>query len=129
MTTKIAALLRAAIVGLALALLIVPAAPLGGVVPIPTVGGEAEAYPGLICGSGSTYDYVMCDNGPGEFGNGGGGWFHDPCMFDMKIFNWNTCQMCFTVSVASWGYTTCEGGVGSDRVAGFFFHRREEATE
>ncbi len=43
MTTRIAATLRAAIVGLALAFLVLPAAPLGGIVPTPTVGGTASA--------------------------------------------------------------------------------------
>ena len=43
MTTRIAASLRAAVAGLALAFLILPAAPLGGIVPTPTVGGTASA--------------------------------------------------------------------------------------
>ncbi len=43
MTTKPIPLLRAAAVALALAFLTVPAAPLGGIVPIPTVGGSALA--------------------------------------------------------------------------------------
>lgn len=36
--------LRSCAIALALAFLIIPAAPLGGVVPIPTVGGDALAY-------------------------------------------------------------------------------------
>lgn len=43
MTTKITVSLRAAIVGLALAFLVLPAAPLGGMVPIPAVGSHAFA--------------------------------------------------------------------------------------
>lgn len=42
-TTKIAASLRAVIAGLALAFLVLPAAPLSGLVPVPNLGGHAFA--------------------------------------------------------------------------------------
>ena len=58
MTTRITATLRAAVVGLALGFLILPAAPIGGIVPIPTVGGEASAYGGPTCQYES--DYYDC---------------------------------------------------------------------
>ena len=114
---------RSFALALTLAFLILPAAPLGGIVPIPTVGGTAEAYLDLTCDSGYTAAYVDCDDD-----DDGGGFFHDPCMFDVKLFTWDTCQMCVTFSAASWGWTNCSG-VGSNHVLGFFRVVREEAAE
>ena len=51
MTTKIAAFLRAAIAGLALAFMILPAAPLGGIVPIPTVAVRQERIKPVVMGA------------------------------------------------------------------------------
>lgn len=45
---RFAAWFRTAAPALALAFLVVPAAPLGGVVPVPTVGGEASATPANV---------------------------------------------------------------------------------
>ncbi len=69
MTAKFAATLRAAIVGLALAFLILPAAPLGGMVPIPHVGGSVEAYggPGYGC-----FPSFACQPGSDPDGDGDG---------------------------------------------------------
>ena len=66
MTTKITALLRAAIAGLALAFLILPAAPLGGIVPIPTAGGKAFAvnYGGDVCTEEHIRAQRPCDINP-----------------------------------------------------------------
>ena len=63
MTMKIAASLRAAIAGLALAFLIFPAAPLNGLVPVPNLGGHAFA--GETCAGSHIRG--------SSFGNCGGG--------------------------------------------------------
>lgn len=117
--------LRSVVLALALAFLVLPAAPFGGILPIPTVGGQAEAYggPDILCLS-----LEHCEGGGGGDGGegGGGGFFHDPCMFDVKLFTFNTCEMCITFSAASWGWSNCSS-VGRDRVLGFF--RVEETTK
>lgn len=75
---------RSFALAVALAFLILPAAPLGGIVPIPTVGGDAAAYIDLEC---DFYTYAAnggsCETPPPPPpGGGNGGWrfFNDPCM-------------------------------------------------
>ena len=68
MTTKIAASLRAAIAGLALAFLILPAAPLGGIVPTVVISGPAFA--GETCAGSHIEGSSFANCGGG--GDGGG---------------------------------------------------------
>lgn len=66
--------LRSCAVALALAFLVLPAAPLGGIVPVPTVGGDAAAYIDVEC---DFYTYAAnggsCVVTPPPPGGGGGG--------------------------------------------------------